>query len=280
MGPVPRKIHYSLNIMTNKNLNLCLLPMEIVWEDKERNLRHLEQLFANLHPDTDLVIVPETFSTGFPSGVDKEHIRPLAERNTGQTIDFLKYLAHKHSVAIAGSFIADTGGSLYNRAFFIEPSGEETFADKRHLFTMAGEHKSFSRGRERLKVRFRGWEIAMVICYDIRFPVWCRNVANDYDLLIAVANWPKVRVDAWNQLLKARAIENECYVAGVNCRGVDLADFEYDGSSMALDFKGKDISTPVATDYIYATLSKEKLERFREKFPAWQDADAFELTQE
>ncbi|MDE7509983.1 MAG: nitrilase family protein, partial [Muribaculaceae bacterium] len=133
--------------------------------------------------------------------------------------------------------------------------GEVTFADKRHLFTMAGEHNNFSRGHNRLKVRFRGWEIAMVICYDIRFPVWCRNINNEYDLLIAVANWPKVRVDAWNQLLRARAIENEAYAVGVNCRGTDSGGFEYDGSSLAVDFKGKDLTVSTGADHLYATLS-------------------------
>ena len=183
-------------------------------------------------------------------------------------------MAARNNIAIAGSFIADSGGSLYNRAFFIEPSGEETFADKRHLFTMAGEHNSFSYGRDRLAVRFRGWNIAVVVCYDIRFPVWCRNVQNEYDLLIAVANWPKVRVNAWNQLLIARAIENEAYVCGVDCSGTDNNGFEYDGSSMAVDFKGKDISverdsqeSDPGTRILYANLSKEKLEAFRSKFP-------------
>ena len=264
--------------MTQRHLNVCLLPLDIHWGKKKENMQKVGELFNMLHPDTELVILPETFSTGFPVGKNKDEIREDAEKNTGLTIDYLKHLSRKHNVAIAGSFIANTGGSLYNRAFFIEPSGEETFADKRHLFTMAGEDKNFSRGRERLKVRYLGWEIAMVVCYDIRFPVWCRNVGNEYDLLIAVANWPKVRVDAWNQLLKARAIENEAYVAGVNCRGVDTGGFEYDGSSMLLDFKGKEISTPVGTDFIYASLSKEKLDRFREKFPAFRDADAFTLT--
>lgn len=263
--------------MISKNLNVCMVPMEIKWENKQENFENVSRIFDAIHPDTDLVVLPETFSTGFPSGVDKEHVRGLAERNSGATVDFLKSLASRHRVAVTGSFIADSGGSLYNRAFFIEPSGEETFADKRHLFTMAGEHKNFSRGHERLKVRYRGWEIAMVVCYDIRFPVWCRNVNNDYDLLIAVANWPKVRVDAWNQLLRARAIENESYVIGVNCRGKDLNDFEYDGSSIAVDFKGKEIASSIDSDHLYATLNMEKLTRFREKFPAYRDADTFKL---
>lgn len=261
------------------NLNICLFPMNIAWGEKEKNFKTLEKSCSEIHPATDILVLPETFSTGFPSGIGKEDIRPLSERNTESTIDFLKYLANRYSMAIAGSFIANSGGSLYNRAFFIEPSGEETFADKRHLFTMAGEHNNFSRGYERLKIRYRGWNIAMIICYDIRFPVWCRNVDNEYDLLIAVANWPKVRVDAWNKLLYARAIENEAYVAGVNCSGVDTAGFEYDGSSEIIDFKGKEISNRVDENspYIYATLSMEKLERFRSKFPAFNDADKFKL---
>lgn len=163
--------------MTNNDLHVALFPQQIEWGNKSRNLQTLSEVADSLHPDTDLLIVPETFSTGFPSG-DKESIRPLSERNTGETIDFIKAVAARNNIAIAGSFIADSGGSLYNRAFFIEPSGEETFADKRHLFTMAGEHNSFSYGHDRLAVRFRGWNIAMVVCYDIRFPVWCRNVQN------------------------------------------------------------------------------------------------------
>lgn len=193
-------------------------------------MQTLRDALPHVHPDTDLLILPETFATGFITS-DKEHVREYAERNTGAIIEELKSLAKQYNLAIAGTFIADTGGSIYNRAFFVEPSGDETFADKRHLFTMAGEHKTFSKGHDRLAVRFRGWNIAMVVCYDIRFPVWCRNVNNDYDLLLCVANWPEVRVGAWNALLPARAIENEAYVCGVDCKGTDLNGFTYDGSS-------------------------------------------------
>lgn len=263
----------------NTSLNVALLPLEIGWGDKEKNISAVASALEHLHPQTDLVILPETFSTGFPAGTDKESVRELAERNTGKTVDTLKRLASEYSVAIAGSFVADSGGSLYNRAFLIEPQGDEMFADKRHLFTMAGENRIFSAGFKRLQVRYRGWNIAMVVCYDIRFPVWCRNVRNDYDLLIAVANWPSVRVDAWNRLLIARAIENEAYVAGVNCKGTDPGGFTYDGASAVYDFKGKDI-TVRSTDspFLYARLEAEKLARFRDKFPAWRDADSFELT--
>ena len=258
-------------------LNVCMFPMEIVWGSKEKNLETLENAMRLVHPQTDLVVLPEMFSTGFITG-DKEEVRQLAEWNSGETVEFLAMLSKKYNKGIAGSFIADTGGSLFNRAFFIEPDGETTFADKRHLFTMAGEDKVFSQGYQRLSVRFRGWNIAMVVCYDIRFPVWCRNVGNDYDLLIAVANWPKTRVDAWNQLLKARAIENEAYVVGVNCKGVDFNNMEYDGSSATFDFKGKDISMRNENSpFAYSSLSLDKLRAFREKFPAWRDADRFRL---
>lgn len=260
------------------DLKICLYPQELIWNDKERNLKTLEETLPLVHPQTDILILPETFSTGCPYG-DKEDLRPMAERNSGPTVERLKTLASRYGMAMAGSFLADTGGLLTNRAFFIEPSGDETFADKRHLFTMAGEDRLLSRGNKRLKVRFRGWEIAMIICYDIRFPAWCRNVDNEYDLLIAVANWPIPRIDAWKKLLYARAIENEAYVCGVDCRGKDVKDIEYDGTSIAIDFKGKDISVadPDGHGLVYATLSLDKLNRFREKFPAYRDADPFTL---
>ena len=259
------------------NLNVCLFPMPIVWGDKKQNLETLERAVDGVHPDTDLMVLPEMFSTGFLAS-DKEYIRELAERNTGYTVEFIKHLAAKKGMAIAGSFIADTGGSLFNRAFFIDSYGDTVFADKRHLFTMAGENNVFSKGDVRLRVRYRGWNISMVVCYDIRFPVWCRNVDNEYDLMIAVANWPKARIDAWMQLLKARAIENLAYVCGVDCKGTDLQGYEYDGSSYAFDFKGKDVSVSKESfPYKYASLSYDRLQAFRRKFPAWNDADKFKL---
>lgn len=259
------------------NLNICLFPQEILWGDKENNLDTLARTIQTVHPDTDIIVVPEMFSTGFITH-DKEEVRKFAERNTGETVDFLMKLARKYNKAIAGTFIADSGGSLFNRAFFIEPDGETTFADKRHLFRMGGEEKVFSSGFERMRVRFRGWNISMVVCYDIRFPVWCRNVNNEYDLLIAVANWPKARVDAWNTLLKARAMENLAYVVGVNCKGKDMLGYEYDGSSAAFDFRGKDITMRHPdSEVAYASLSRDKLIAFRNRFPAWQDADNFSI---
>lgn len=259
------------------NLNVCLFPMNITWENKIDNIETLMNAVDNIHEETDILVLPEMFSTGFIA-TDKEKVRSFSEKNSGETIETLCKISSAKGFAIAGSFIADTGGSLFNRAFFIEPNGDTLFADKRHLFSMAGENNVFSSGDSRLKVRFRGWNISMIICYDIRFPVWCRNSNNEYDLLIAVANWPKVRVDAWYQLLKARAIENLSYVCGVNCIGFDKSGYEYDGTSPAFDFKGKEITIKNPdSPFEYASMSLEKLNNFRHKFPAWLDSDNFEI---
>lgn len=264
--------------MTTSNLKVALFPMNIVWNDKDANLSTLRAAMIALHPETDLLILPETFSTGFPTGKDKEEVRSLAERNTGETIDRLKELAKDYNVAIAGSFIADSGGALYNRGFIIEPSGDEYFYDKHHLFSMAGENNVFSVGFGRKTIRYRGWNINLLICYDLRFPIWSRNAGNEYDLLIYVANWPKVRINAWNTLLPARAIENLSYVCGVDCSGRDDHGFEYDGSASVYDFKGKDVSVRLeGSPFVYASLDKEKLDTFRNKFPAWRDSDDFRI---
>ena len=259
------------------NLSTALIPLEITWGDKRINLDRAAKAIASLPAGTDLAVLPETFSTGFPVGMSREEVAALAEPNDGPTMRFISELAASCNLAIAGSFIAREGESLRNRAFFAEPSGDITFADKRHLFTMAGEHNIFDAGQERLQVRFRGWNIAMAVCYDMRFPVWLRNQRNAYDLLIAVANWPEVRVGAWEALIPARAIENEAYVCAVDCRDTDPKDFVYNGSSQACDFKGKNVGKSDESGIIIATLDKEALTRFRTKFPAWQDADDFRL---
>lgn len=268
--------------MTNdKTLKVCLAPIEIAWGQKETNLETLDKIFRTLHPETDLLVLPETFSTGFPSDLDKESFRELAERNTGETIDIIKKYASAHSIAIAGSFLADSGGLLFNRAFFIEPSGDEYFADKRHLFSLGGENLILHPGDERMSLRYRGWNISMIVCYDLRFPIWCRNRNNEYDLLLAVANWPASRVQTWDLLLQARAIENQAYVCGVNCKGVDNKGAEYNGSSHLYDFRGKDIMVNISDDGLfYASLSMEKLLNYRERFPFWKDADDFSLSSE
>lgn len=262
--------------MLADNLNLCLLPMNIIWGKTEENLKNLEYNFNSLPRQTDLIVLPETFSTGFPSFKNSDYVKRLAETNQ-TAIPKLKALAKEYDVAIAGSYIAEYKNKLFNRGFFIMPSGEEYYADKKHLFSLAEEDKIFSRGEKRMHLRFHGWNISMVICYDLRFPLWCRNCDNQYDLLLVIANWPQVRIDAWNKLLAARAIENEAYVAGVNCLGQDDNKIIYDGTSQIYDFKGREIGTTSAP-FLTATISYEKLMLFREKFPAWRDADRFLLS--
>lgn len=262
--------------MQAPDLCVALLPLEIKWGDKAANIDSLAEAAARTSPYTDLLILPETFSTGFPAGMPLEEVMEMAEPDNGPTISYVKELAKARNCALAGSFVGIQDGKPVNRAFFAEPGGEIAFSNKRHLFTMAGEHKIFSPGQRRLHVRFRGWNIALAVCYDVRFPVWCRNVDNSYDLLIAVANWPSVRSGAWNALLPARAIENEAYVCAVDCRGTDTSGLLYDGSSAIIDFKGNTVARaqddmPIAE----ATLSLDKLRAFREKFPAWRDADKF-----
>lgn len=269
--------------MITKDLNVCLFPMNIIWDDVDANLKNLEKSLKSVHPQTDLVVIPETFSTGFPIGKNKDEIKAIAGNTFTQTINTLKDISNRKNFAIAGTIVCVEDNQLFNRAFFVEPNGDITFADKRHLFTMAGEDKIFSAGNKRLKIRYRGWNIAMIICYDLRFPIWSRNINNEYDILLVSANWPEVRITAWNKLLPARAIENLSYICGVDCSGTDNNGFNYDGSSMIIDFKGNEIgkSVPLADDenqhYIYATLSRTKLDSFREKFPAWRDADQFSI---
>ena len=262
--------------MDENKLKICLVPLEIIWGDKNRNLHTLQEIFKKISPGTDLVVLPETFSTGFPSSDMQDEIYKFAETNSGTTIQLIESLAKKYNVAIAGSFISSTDTDLFNRSFFIEPEGNKTFSAKKHLFSPGGENKIFKNGNERLNVVFRGWKISMIVCYDLRFPVWCRNRKNEYDLLIAVANWPVSRIDTWDTLLKARALENSAYVCGVNCSGIDELGGEYNGSSHVFNYKGKDLAVDLNGDgLLYAELSKQRLINFRDKFPSWKDADEF-----
>lgn len=262
--------------MLENKLKLCLVPMEIAWGNKEKNLDTLKEAFKHIHPETDIAVLPETFSTGFPSSEMQEDIKKYAEAKDGPTLNLIRELSKKHNLAIAGSFIAKEGDKLFNRSFFIEPSGDEYYSAKKHLFSPGGENKIFHAGTSRLSVRFRGWNISLVVCYDLRFPVWCRNRNNEYDLLIAIANWPVSRIDTWDTLLKARALENSSYVCGVNCRGIDELGGDYNGSSHVFNYKGKDIAVDISNDgLLYAGLSMQRLMNFRDKFPVWKDADNF-----
>ena len=262
--------------MISRNLRVALIEDNVAWGDKYANLEQLGRNIQNVSDETDLVVLPELFTTGF---IVDDDAAGLAERNTGETIRYLKDLSRYHNVAIAGSFLASTASQLYNRAFFLEPNDEEVFYDKRHLFTMSGEQNVYNQGVTMSPIfRFRGMNIKLIVCYDLRFPVFCRNVKNNYDILLVVANWPKVRLNAWKTLLQARAIENECYVCGVNRCGTDPKGLEYaTGGSWIIDYKGKIIGERSTSPIIEADLSPADLARFREKFPAWRDADEFSL---
>lgn len=232
-----------------------------------------EKLHA-LRGTTEIVVLPEMFSTGFTM-----KSRELAEPVSGITVRILKELAADFQLALCGSFICSERSNYYNRAFFITPKGEEFYYDKRHLFRMGNEAEHFSAGNNKLIISYRGWNICLLVCYDLRFPVWSRNVNNEYDLLIYMASWPQARRLAWDTLLCARALENMCYVCGVNRIGVDGNKLIYNGGSVVFSAKGEVLaSVPDGEEGIETvSLSLISLQQLRDKFPVWKDADAFRL---
>lgn len=246
----------------------------IIWADIEVNLLQTEKKLQQLAGKTDLVVLPEMFTTGFCT----EQLY-LAEAPGGITEQKLRTWAAGYQLAITGSFIATEAGKYYNRAFFVYPDGSFRYADKRHLFSMGGEHKYFSAGNQKLLVEYAGFRILVLVCYDIRFPVWSRNIDNEYDLLIFVANFPEKRIVDWDILLKARAVENQAYVCGVNRIGIDGNNIAYNGHSGLLDFKANNLlSYPHDKAYFQtAEIDIKPLKAYREKFPVWKDADRFEI---
>ena len=255
-------------------MRISLIQDIIFWADKAANIQKVEDQLILLAGKTDLVVLPEMFTTGFCT----EKLQ-LAETMEGETVRTLKNWAIKFKIAITGSFIASENEKIYNRAFFVFPSGKIETADKRHLFTLGGEHEHFSAGDKRLIVNYEGFNILVLVCYDVRFPVWSRNVNNEYDLLIYVANFPQRRIMDWDILLQARAIENQAYVCGVNRVGLDGLGIDYDGHSALLDFKAKPLlkffedKTSIQT----AEIKIEPLEQYRLKFAVSLDADQFEI---
>lgn len=255
-------------------MRLTIIQDEIIWTDKQANFKKTEKYLKELSGKTDLVVLPEMFSTGFC--IDRTD---LAEDMNGETVSLLKKWVIEYDLAITGSFIVKENTHVYNRAFFIFPNGKIETADKRHLFSMGNEHKLFTAGNKRLLVNYKGFNICVLVCYDLRFPVWARNTNNKYDLLIYVANWPIPRITVWNALLPARAIENLSYVCGVNIIGTGSNNLNYNGNSKVIDFKGKEIlsTTPNNKHIDTIELSLEELKKFREGFPVWKDADEFTI---
>ncbi|MBP6230849.1 MAG: nitrilase family protein [Paludibacteraceae bacterium] len=261
--------------MNAETLRVSIVQTSIAWEDKARNLDSFEQKVQSCSSCSDVVVLPEMFTTGFSMQGASE----LAESTTGTTIARVKKWALEGDVLIIGSFIATENNKLYNRAFAVLPNQEIYWYDKKHLFSMSGEDDIFSAGENVCIVPYKGWNIALTTCYDIRFPVWLRNVNNAYDMLVVVANWPASRKEAFNTLLKARAIENLSYVCASNCIGTDGKGISYTGNSQVIDFKGFVVANVAenADTIVSYTVEKESLTRFRTNFPAWKDADSFLL---
>lgn len=259
------------------SIHIAVLPLDIAEADKEANLNAVEAALASKPKETDIVVLPELFSTGYiASG---EALRPLAEGNDGPTVARLRVWASKYQCAFCGSFLAVDGDRLLNRAFLIEPNSDETFYDKAHLFGVSSEAQILSNGAQQPPViRFRGWNVSMIVCYDLRFPVWCRNTGLRYDLMLVPANWPLARENAWTTLLAARAIENQAIYVGADRGGIDSFG-EYEGMTRCFNAKGQPAGQALRdTPWYTAVFSHAELDEYRKKFPAHADADSFTVS--
>lgn len=256
-------------------MRITLIQTDIAWEDKQENLRRLRIYLEKLGGQTDLIVLPETFTTGFSMNTER-----LAEPLTGSTISLLQQWSSKYGIALAGSLIArHTDESIRNRFFFLTPNGQVAYYDKRHLFRMGKENLHFRAGTERPIIHYQGFRILPQICYDLRFPVWSRNVNDEYDVIIYVACWPESRRRAWDVLLQARALENQCYVCGVNRTGTDGNGIAHNGGSIVYSPKGERLaSIPDGHEGMTTVnIDLEPLRLFRRKFPVREDADTFSI---
>lgn len=256
-----------------KDLRVSIVQSALTWENPKANFDSFEKLILPLSGKTDVIVLPEMFTTGFSMSP-----KTLYDTPEGETLSWLKQQAKTANAAIVGSTIIQEEHDFYNRLFFVKPDGTYDTYDKKHLFTLAGEHKHYMAGSERLIVHYKGWRICPLICYDLRFPVWARY-KGDYDCLIYVANWPERRIQAWDTLLKARAIENMSYSVGVNRIGVDGNDYPYVGHSAIYDVLGNLVSTADFEKEFVDTqvLSFKALSDIREKLGFLNDRDDFEL---
>jgi omega-amidase len=251
-------------------LKVTLVQPDLIWEDKTANLEKISRMLEKLAL-TDLILLPEMFPTGFSM-----HVETLAEKMEGPTIGWMKEKAYEKQAVVAGSLIIAENGSYFNRLVWAQPDGNLQWYDKRHLFSMGEEHLHFTPGNQRMTVEWKRWKIRLLICYDLRFPVWSRN-HDDYDLLIYTANWPSARHHVWKNLLTARALENQSFCIGVNRVGIDGMGLEYSGDSGCIDARGEaGWMGNIETTRTF-TLSLSSLHTFRQKFPILKDRDAFTL---
>lgn len=267
-----------MRLAPDYDLRLSVVQADTRWRDAAANRQMYEALIRPLAGQSDVVVLPETFTSGFgDETVDQ------AETMTGPSVTWLRELSASTGLVIAGSMVVAEAGRVFNRLFWAKPEGGLQWYDKRHLFRMANEHLRYGQGNRQIYVNCKGWRILLQVCYDLRFPIWSRNctspeLGHDYDLILYVANWPSPRRYAWQTLLRARAIENLSYVVGVNRVGTDGNGLHYAGDSVILDPLGAPLlELGAQTQTATTTLSADHLRQHRERFPAWQDADGFEL---
>lgn len=263
-------------------LTITGIQTQLHWENPAANLNMLEEKINSISSKTEIVILPEMFSTGFSMKPGE-----LAETVNGETVNWMKRIAAAKKIILTGSVIIEENGKFFNRLLWVLPNGQYGVYDKRHLFAYAGEDEKYTPGTKRLIASVKGWKINLLICYDLRFPVWARQTPPiqmerglggevEYDVLIYVANWPERRIHAWKTLLQARAIENQCFTIGVNCVGKDGNDIYYSGSSMVVDPMGEVLYQKENDEDIFTiTLHKQKLDEIRSKLPFWKDGDSF-----
>ena len=263
---------------TENTLNIALMQFDIAWLDAEENFKRIEKLLFK-HPfnEVDLLLLPETFSSGFAveiadSGEDYSETKPSS------ALSWMISKSKDLNLVIAGSILVNTGLKKANRFFWIWPNGDYQYYDKKHLFTPAKEEKYITAGSERKIIQIKNFNILPQVCYDLRFPLWNRNLG-DYDVMVNVANWPTPRRDHWSSLLKARAIENQAYVIGVNRVGIDGKGNPYNGGTAAFGFDGKEIvsADDDTSEIVFTKLDKESLDNYRDKLPFYKDADAFKI---
>lgn len=263
-------------------LTISIIQTNLYWENKQANLQMLREKILGIQEKTEIVVLPEMFSTGFSM-----QPKLLAEKMDGETVLWMKRIAAEKKIILTGSVIIEEDGNYYNRLIWMLPNGTYGVYDKRHRFAFAGEDEHYTAGTKRLVASVKGWKINLLVCYDLRFPVWARQSPPppgeagrglEYDVLIYVANWPERRNHVWKTLLPARAIENQCYVVGANRVGTDGKDIYYSGDSMVIDPLGETLYTKAADEVVFTVvLQKDKLEEVRSKFPFWKDADLFTI---
>lgn len=256
-------------------MRVALLQYPVIWADIAENLRLTGERIQRLAGKADLVLLPEMFTTGFCTD------RPeLAEPANGLTMRTLQFWADTYDLAIAGSFICRDSDILLNRGFFVKPAETPDFIDKKHLYSHGGEDRFFTAGNQHSVVQWRGVRFRLVLCYDLRFPVWCRNRKEDlYDILLVSANWPEIRINYWDALVAARATENQSYIAAVNLVGDDALGLHYNGHSVAYDTNLRPIAQlpDNMSGTVIADFDMQRLHHFRKVLPLWQDSDDFDL---